>query len=203
MRSSNFARFLSIGLLAVAFGLVAAGCGSDNQDMSKTNPGAPAGATGNEAGGFAVEAGKERSQQDIENEKKTYGEEPPPVNLQQGERSGYKVSKPTIVIARSNSELNAMKKKIKAKGVSTAIAPVDFKTRQAVLVQFPKLKPGTLTQISSVNEGDGKIIVKTVKLTPGAGCPKGDATNPFSVVETRAMKGTPTLEVQVVANSPC
>lgn len=203
MRSLNFARILSLIVVAMALGMFVAGCGDDNSDGSETNPGAPAGATGSEAGGAAIEAGKVRDPKDVENEQKTYSEEPPPVNLQQGERSGYDVSKPTVVIARSNSDLKAMKKKIKASGVSTEIAPVDFKTRQAVLVQFPKLPGGTLTQITDIHEEDGKIVVSTVKLNPGEGCPKGKAGNPFSIVETRAMKGTTKLEIKTINNSAC
>ncbi|MBJ7355205.1 MAG: hypothetical protein JHC98_10315 [Thermoleophilaceae bacterium] len=202
MRSLSYARLLTVVLMAFVLGAVVVGCGGDD-DGSETNPGAPAGATGDAAGGAAVEAGKQRTEKEIQDEKKNFSTEPPPVSLQQGERSGYNVSKPTIVIARSQSELNSLKKKLKAKGVSTEIAPVDFKTRQAVAVVFPKLPPGTLTQISDIHEEDGKIVVTAVRVEPGKGCPTGKSTNPFSIVETRTMKGTPTLKIQKVNNSPC
>lgn len=57
MRDRGILRALAvlIGVLVLA---TAAGCGGSDEDKIKTGEGATAGATGDAAGGFAVEAGK-------------------------------------------------------------------------------------------------------------------------------------------------
>lgn len=202
MRSLSYARLLSVVLMALVFGVVVAGCGDDD-DPAATNPGAPAGATGDAAGGAAVEAGKQRTPEEVQKEKQSYSVEPPPVQLQSADKSGYKVSKPTIVMVRSESELSDIKAKLKTTGVNPEVAPVDFKTRQVVTVVFPKLPAGTLTQVVDIHEAKGKIIVSAVKVTPGKGCAGGKQNNPWAMVETRAMKGETTLTVSEVSNAPC
>jgi hypothetical protein len=205
MQGKTPLRLIALMIAALALALFAAGCGGDDQpEGSETNPGAPAGATGNEAGGAAVEAGKVRDPEEVQQEKETYGDEPPPVFLLSGATSGWNVNKPTAQIIRSKKELNAVKKKLKDATVDTGtLAPVDYNTRQVIAVQFPEEEGGTLMQVSSVNEIDGKVVIKTVLLPAGKGCPKGEAGNPFHVVETRAMKGDPTIEVETVKSSAC
>lgn len=202
MGKKSLVRTLVIVVAALTFALVLTACGGE-QDMSETNPGAPAGAQGSEAGGAAVEAGKQRPSDELEDEKKTYGEEPPPVQLQTGNVSGYKVKKPTVVIVNSKSELNDLRKKLRGPGVHTTVVPVDFKTRQIVAVVLPPSKAGDLLQVVQVNEKNGKIAVQAVRLTPGDGCKDTKPTNPFALVETRKMKGTPTVSFTDTPNSPC
>lgn len=205
MHGKSTLRWIALMIAALAISMFVAGCGGDdNADGTETNPGAPAGATGNEAGGAAVEAGKIRDPEEVQQEKEAYGDEPPPVFLLSGAFSGWDVDEPTAQIVRSKKELNEVKKKLKDKTVDTStLAPVDYKTRQVIVVQFPKEKGGTLMQVSSVNEEDGKVVVRTVLLPPGKGCPTGKAGNPFHVVETRAMKGDAKIEVETVKGSPC
>lgn len=201
MRRDGFLRVFCVLAVLAVFGVAAAGCGDD--DSAQTNAGAPAGATGSEAGGAAVEAGKQRPANEVEQEQKTYGAEPPPVQLQTGERSGYSVSKPSVFVVSSNKELRALQKKLKAPGVESTVVPVDFKNRQVVAVVFPKSPPGTLTQVTNVQEKDGKIVVTAAKITRGEGCEAGKSTNPFALVETRAMDGRPTLKLETTQNGAC
>lgn len=203
MRGNTFSRTLLLLIAALSFAVFVAGCGDDNEDGSKTSEGAPAGATGNADGGFAVEAGKKRTEEDIKAEQ-AYSPEPPPVQLAAGERSDYKVKKPTILIIRSEKELESTRRKLGLK--PTEVAPVDFKTRQAVLAQMPKEPSGTLMQIKDVSVGDaGTIRVRVARVVPGEGCKVAKrATNPFNLVETRKMTEKETkVEIEDVNNSPC
>lgn len=204
MRGIKLSRVLALIACLVLSAFVVTGCGDDD-DASKTGAGAPAGATGTEAGGAAVEAGKQRDPKEVAQEKKEFSEEPPPVQLQTGDRSGYIVSKPKVVIIRSNKELKAVTKRLYSRGVnSETVAPIDFRTRQAVLVQFPKQPKGTLMQIQDIHELNGKIPVRAARLLNGKGCKTADyRPNPYNLVETRIMKGTPVLKIENIRTSEC
>lgn len=190
----------TIMLLALALG----GCGNDEPKGAETGTGAPSGAKGDAAGGAAVEAGKERNPADVENEKRAYGTEPPPVQINVGAASGWKVDKPTLQIIHTNSELNALKKKLRSKLADVdSIVPIDFKTRQLFVVQMPKLPGGSVVQISQVRYAPGNAIVEAVKITPGKGCKTSRTGNPYHVVETRRLEGTARLKLKTMRNDPC
>lgn len=192
-------------LFFVLAALLLSGCGSDDDNGSKSGAGAPPGATGTEAGGAAVEAGKQRDPEDVEQEKENFSEEPPPVQLQTGDKSGFKVDEPTAVVAQSNKELRSLTKRLYSNGVPKEdVPPVDFKTRQAVAVMMPSQPKGTLMQITDIHEEGGKIQISIVRLLPGKDCPVGDyRPNPYSLVETRKMKGEPVIKVENVRGSAC
>jgi hypothetical protein len=202
MRIKSYTRVLLSGALVLALTLVLAGCG-DNSG-TETGQGAPAGATGDQAGGAAVEAGKQRNPADVKNEQQAYGTEPPPVQIDLGESSGWNVAKTTVVVVNSNSELKSVKKKLQSKYSDTSeIVPIDFKTRQLIVLQMPKSPPGTAVQITQVKSGEGTITVEATKITRGKGCKGGRSTNPFHIVETRKLTGTPKLKLSTMANDPC
>lgn len=186
-----------------ALALFAAGCGDEDSDGTKTGAGAPAGAGGSADGGHAVEEGKQRDPQDVQQEKETYSEEPPPVQLQSGDRSDFKVKEATLELAHSQKELNAIIRKLGIK--SSDVAPVDFKTRQVVLVQLPKQPRGTLMQVSDVSVQNGVVTARAVALAPGKNCPAVKySPNPFNVVETRKMTETDSkVVVEQMKSSPC
>ena len=204
MRVSKISRAITLIAAIALLAFVVAGCGDDN-DGSETGAGAPAGATGSEAGGAAVEAGKQRDPKAVEQERKEFSQEPPPVQLQTGDRSGYSVKKPTVVIAQSNKELNSLTKKIYSDGVDKQdVPPVDFRTRQAVLVQMQDLPRGSLMQIQDVHTENGTMVVRVAQLKPGKGCKRPNyKPNPFNLVETRKMEGAAKVEVEKIQNSPC
>lgn len=203
MRSKFPSSFLVLLVAVFAVGLFAAGCGSDNSDGSASGEGTPAGTSGSADGGHAVEEGKQRDPKAVQQEKETFSQEPPPVQLQSGDRSDFSVSKPTLVIASSQGELNSLIRKL---GVKKAdVAPVDFKTRQAVLVQMPTESRGTLMQIQDVSIQNGVVTARVARLTPGKGCGKPKyEPNPFNLVETRKMTETKTaVKVEEIDSSPC
>jgi hypothetical protein len=199
----SFSRLTFVLAMLAAVCLIAAGCGDNNSDSTKTGAGTPAGTGGNADGGHAVEEGKQRDQKDVQQEKETFSEEPPPVQLQSGDRSDFKVSKPTIVISKSQKELNSVIRKLGVK--KSDVAPVDFKGRQAVLVQMPTEPRGTLMQIQDVSVRNGVITVRVARLKPGEGCKTVKyKPNPFNLVETRAMSETKrAVTVEDVNSSPC
>lgn len=202
-RFKSLFNFAILVMLTVSLAVFAGGCGDDANDGSKTGEGAPPGARGSEDGGFAVEAGKQRDPKEVQQEKETFSNEPPPVQLQSGDRSDFKVDKPTVVIARSEKEVNSLIRKLGVK--SKDVAPVDFRTRQAVLVQMPKEPRGTLMQILDVSVREGVIVVRAARIAPGKGCPRPDyRPNPFNFVETRLMKEQKTtLKIEEVPNGSC
>lgn len=192
MRINSYVRAVVSAAMILALCLVITGCGDDQPEGSETGKGAPAGATGTAAGGAAVEAGKQRNPKDVENEKKAYGEEPPPVQIAVGQESGWNVGKTTVVAIHSDKELEKYKKKLKSKTSGTeAIVPIDFKTRQLVVVQMPKSPGGTSLQILQVGQDGSKIAVRAIVIEKGKGCEGSGSANPFHVVETRRMTGTP------------
>ncbi|MGB0872547.1 MAG: hypothetical protein ACPGWS_00740 [Solirubrobacterales bacterium] len=205
MGNRSSLRLLVTLTCAVLIGVFVSGCGGDNGDENaKTGEGATAGATGNEAGGFAVEAGKQRDPKDVERESE-FTSEPPPVQVLNGNETGYHVNKPTVVIARSNKELKAMEKKHFDNGVERQeIAPVDFKTRQVVGLFLPESQRGALVAVSDVSQNGEEIKIKATLLLPGKGCEsRGPRPRPFHWVETRTLKGDPTIEIEKQTSSPC
>lgn len=200
MGNHKLFRLAMIALSTALLALVAAGCGGNSDSDSA---GAPAGASGDAAGGFAPEAGKQRDPKEVEQEKKNFSQEPPPVQLQSGDRSDLIVNTPTVKIARSQKELNSL---IKQVGIPRSdVAPVDFKSRQVVLVQLPKQPRGTLMQIQDISVQNGVIVAKTALLKPGSGCKKPSyKPNPFNLVETRKMtEKTTKVNPNDVTSSPC
>ncbi|MBJ7459329.1 MAG: hypothetical protein JHD02_09100 [Thermoleophilaceae bacterium] len=202
MRSNSYVRAVLSAATILAMCLVISGCGDDQPTGSETGPGAPADAKGSAAGGAAVEAGKQRNPQDVENEKKAYGAEPPPVQIALSEESGWKVDKSTVAVINSDKELDSYKKKLQSKNSGTeAIAPIDFKTRQLVVVQMPKVPGGTNMQILQVGQDGNKILVRAIVVNKGKGCKSTGTNNPVHVVETRKMTGTPKLSFDEPMNN--
>jgi hypothetical protein len=196
---------LVLALVALALvGAVFAGCGSDKSPSTETGAGAPAGATGSAAGGAAVEAGKQVSPEEKAQQAKNFSKEPPPVQIQAGVTSGYKTDKPKAVVLNSNQAVRAIRKKIYSDGSQRQDwAGTDFATRQLMILVMPHLKNGSESAITDVYT-DGKVIkVKVVEFTPGDGCKSHYKTNPWQVVETRKMPGTPTVVVTKQKASPC
>jgi hypothetical protein len=185
----------------------AAGCGSDKPAGSETGKGATAGTPGEEAGGVTVEAGKVRSQKEIDQEKKHFSQEPPPVQILTGSTTGYKVNKPTAIIAQSGTEFKAMKAKHFSNGVpKETIAPIDFKTRQAVGLFLPKSPKGSELAISDVHQEGDTIVITAVELLPGKGCTTGSLRpRLFHIVETRKMTNAPNVKIKVTKQktTPC
>lgn len=204
MRKQTSLRMTLLAAFAVAISLALSGCG-DNNDGTATGPGAPDGATGSAAGGAAPEAGKQRSAQDKANEAKNFSKEPPPIQIQSGNESGVKVSKPTAYVVRTTPEMRKLRKRVYSSGSNSQIwVPTDFKTRQFIGVFMPKLSPGALIAITDVYQNGEIIQVKTTELTRGAGCKAGkDKPNPWQVVETRKMTGKPVVVLNVQRASPC
>jgi hypothetical protein len=204
MRGSSLSRLFALIACVVLAASVVAGCGGGDNG-SQTGEGAPSGAKGNAAGGAAVEAGKQRNPNDVKQEKEAFSQEPPPVQLQTGDKSGLIVSSPKVVIINSNAEMKGVAKKLYSRGVnSQTIPPVDFKTRQGVLVQLPAQPRGTLMQIQDIHSAGGKIVVRAARILPGKGCKTaGYRPNPYNLVETRKMSGTPVLNLDNVRSSPC
>ncbi|MBI5309433.1 MAG: protease complex subunit PrcB family protein [Actinobacteria bacterium] len=191
-------------LIAVmALGLLA-GCGDDDSG-TETGKGAPPGVTGDEAGGFTVEAGKQRDPKDIAEEKENFSSEPPPIQILSGDQTGYRVDEPTAIIARSNKEAAAMRKQHFSHGVKKeSIVPIDYTDRQLVGVFMPESKRGVLISITDIYEDDGKVIVKTTRLLPGDGCKTAKTKpRPFHMVETRKMQGQPEVKLEDIEASAC
>lgn len=205
MGFGNHARVL-FALIGAVLAIGLTGCGGDDKPSnSETNPGAPPGATGEEAGGFAVEAGKQRDPKDVQEEKENFSPEPPPVQIQTGDTTGYRVNKPTAIFARTQKEFNAMKKEHFSNGVKRqAMAPIDFKTRQITGLFLPSQAKGTLLSITDIHEEDGKVVVKAVLLLRGKGCKTAPyKPRPFHMVETRQLKGEPKVILEKMKSSPC
>lgn len=203
MRPISVSRLVLLLLAFTALGLFVAGCGDDTSDSAATGAGAPAGTGGDADGGHAVEEGKQRDPKDVQQEKETFSEEPPPVQLQSGDRSDFKVKKATLEFAHSQKELSAL---IRSLGIkSSDVAPVDFKTRQVVLVQLPQQPRGTLMQISDVSVQNGVVTARVARLLPGDGCSTTKyRPNPFNLVETRKMTESKTaVVVEDVKSSAC
>ncbi len=186
------------------------GCGGDKNDTAnaKTGEGATAGATGDQAGGFAVEAGKKRNQQDVENEKKHFSSEPPPVQVLAGDNTGIIVSKPTAFLVKSQKEYNALMKRHFSHGVQKQpVAPTDWKTRQHIGLFLPKSEKGAIVSVTDVyeNTDTGTVVVKATLLTPGDKCGIPKTTpRPFNIVETRKMAATKTkVIIEKQPQSPC
>lgn len=193
-------------LVALAMvGGVLAGCGSDNNDSgSQTGAGAPDGATGDAAGGAAVEAGKQQTPAEKEAQAKNFDNEPPPVQIQSGLTSGIKVNSPKAVVVTSQKQENALRKKIYSDGSKKEEwAPTDFKTRQLVVLIMPQVSKGSQVAITGISSNGKVIKVKAVELTRGDGCKAGSKTNPWQAVETRVMPGTTTVEMSKQQSSPC
>ncbi|MGH2958284.1 MAG: hypothetical protein ACRDKE_01660 [Solirubrobacterales bacterium] len=205
MRINSYVRAVLSAAMILALCLVISGCGDDAPEGSETGAGAPAGATGTAAGGAAVEAGKQRNPKDVENEKKEFGNEPPPVQIAVGQTSGWNVNETTTVAIHSDKELAAYKKKLKSKYSGTeAIVPIDFKTRQLIVMQLPKAPSGTSVQILQVSQDGSDIAVRAIKVNKGDGCKSNGSTNPFHVVETRKMTGTPKVSFdEPIKNDAC
>lgn len=189
---------------AVLAAVVIAGCGSDDSNTA-TGAGAPDGATGSAAGGAAVEAGKQRDPEAVAEEKKNFSKEPPPVQIQSGNVSGYKVNKPTAVIVNSLKEQKALRAKVYAGDIpSSPWAATDYATRQMVGVFMPKSPKGSLIAVSDIFQNGQVIKIKTVQLLRGEGCKaSGSRPNPWQVVETRKMSGTPVVQLVTQKSSPC
>lgn len=205
MRIKSYMRAAVSGALVLVLVLALAGCGNDQPAGSETSEGAPAGATGDQAGGAAVEAGKKRDPADVKKEQNAYGTEPPPVQIDLGETSGWHPSSKQVVVINSNAELKSMKKKLQSKNSDMKdIVPIDFKTRQLIVVQLPDSPSGTALQITQVQPSEGTINIEAVKITRGKGCKTGGgSTNPYHIVETRKLEGTPKLKLETMPNSPC
>jgi hypothetical protein len=203
------ARSLAVLLLIALIALVVSGCGSSNKSTASTatGPGATGGAKGDAAGGYAVEAGKIRDPKDVAAEKKHFSAEPPPVQILTGNDTGYYVNKPTVIIAQSNSQWKAMKKKQFAHGIKKQeIAPIDFKTRQAVGLFLPTSPKGSELAITDVHQEGTTVVVTAVKLLNGKGC-KAPPGKPrlFHIVETRKMTGAPNVKIKINTQktTPC
>lgn len=204
----NNARWATIVVFAVFALFVAGGCGGNNQPSgAKTGPGAKAGVPGNEAGGVTVEAGKVRSPQEIAQEKKHFSQEPPPVQILTGNTTGYLVNKPTVAIAQTTPEFRAMMKRHFSNGVKKQqVAPIDFKTRQAVGLFLPKSPKGSELAITDVHQEGDTVVVSAAKLLAGKNCkfPPGKPRL-FHVVETRKMDGAPKVKIKIKTQktTPC
>lgn len=201
MRKRGNLRALAI-IIGVLMLATVAGCGSDD-DKTKTGEGATAGATGDAAGGFAVEAGKKRSPQDAKSD--AADPEPPPVQVLVGNETGVRVNEPTVIVVRSEKEFKALEKRQFSKGTDKqSILSTDYKNRQILGLFLPKSPKGTLLTITSVAEENGNIVVKAVKIIPGKGCDVGDyVARPFHIVETRKMAGTPKIELSDMKQPAC
>ncbi len=200
---ARMSRAFAVCCMLIAL-FVVVGCGDDNSD-TETGKGAAPGATGEEAGGFAVEAGKQRDPKDVAEEKKNFSSEPPPIQILTGEDTGYRVNGPTVVVAQSKSEFKKMVKTHFSHGVKRQdIVPIDYSTRQLVGLFLPQSKPGVLIVITDISEVDARIVVKATRLLPGKGCKTGGKRlHPFHIVETRKMKGTPKPVIVDQRASPC
>lgn len=132
--------------------------------------------------------------------------EPPPIQILSGEDSGYRVKKPTVVIVKSQRAMNKLLAKHFSQGVKRQeVVPVPFKQdRQLVAVFMPQKEKDALVTIVSVSSNGKTIKVDARLLLPGKGCTvTGTRTRPFAWVETAAIPGTPTVEVERQRSTDC
>ncbi|MBI4898272.1 MAG: hypothetical protein HY827_07875 [Actinobacteria bacterium] len=188
--------------------LFAAGCGGDDKPSgTETGKGATAGVPGDEAGGVTVEAGKIRDPKEVEQEKKNFSEEPPPVQILTGSTTGFHVDKATAIVAKTTAEFRAMMKKHFSHGVKKqTIAPIDFKSRQANGLFLPKSPKGSQLAITDVHQEGDTVVISAVRLLNGKGC----STAPgrprlFHIVETRKMADATKTQIKLSTQTttPC
>lgn len=172
----------------VAFAVV--GCGDD--------PNAP--------DANSNEPQKIRSDEDIAAEQKNFNE-PPPVQILTGDKTGVRGGKPVVIVAKSRSEFNDMLARHFSKGTKKEfIAETDFKTRQIVGVFAPTQRSGSVLSVTDVypNEGKDSFTVEAVLLVPPKNCKlRKGSPRPFNIVESSRMAGEPVLKVNTQENSGC
>lgn len=212
-------RFASRSLAAVAATVLAlavlSGCGS-TEKKSGTSDGATAatsssgsvdgGGTGNSGEtGKTGESDGDSGSKSGDSEATTQAPEPPPIQILGGNEMGIHVNEPTIIIASTRKEFNKLKKDLFSGGVEKRpVSSASFPARQIVGVFLPLQRPGVLVQITSVDERGGKIIVGAVRLLPGKGCKTASRkSRPFHLVETRRMRGAPTLKLEDLNSTAC
>lgn len=197
----RFAMLVTVMFLAMA----GVGCGDDSPEGNETGKGAPPNVKGEEAGGYTVEAGKQRDPKDVSQEAENFSDESPPVQILSGDDSGFRVEKPTVVVAKSDTDLKSLRARHFSKGVPREdFAPVDFESRQIVGLFLPVEPRGTIVIVADVFEEGGKTVIKAKRLLAGKGCKTSKTKpRPFHIVETRKMKGQPRLSLQDERDAAC
>lgn len=191
----------------------ATGAAASQSDATQSNETGSTGGSSTANGGTGSDSGDEQSTggtSSAGSDSKpvpadTKGTEPPPVQLLAGDLSGVFVSRPKVIISRTEKQWTALQKRIFSHGVEQRSAVgTDFNTRQVVGIFMPKQPPGTLTDITGIRQQKGKIIVYATRIRPGKGC-KHPAykTRPFHIVDTRQMAGKPVVVLETILSSPC
>lgn len=198
---------ISALLLMAAF---IVGCGSGDSD-SPSDAGSPSvtqePANKAEAeGGASSTPGATGSDEGSKTKAAKYVMEPPPIQILNGDDSGYRVKKPTVVVVNSQRAMNKLRARHFSKGVKREdVVPVSFKQdRQLVAVFMPQEPKGTQLSILSVSTNGSKLKVDARLLLPAKGCRvKGTGTRPFGWVETRALDAKPVVDITRQRNSEC
>src|SRR3954447_17117346 len=175
-------RSLVLLLFAVLALMVVSGCGDKKEGSTDT----AAETSNSDDGGTVKVVGPTDTKTMTEaqtkaEEKKNFSEEPPPIQILVGNTTGYYVDKPTIVIAKSKSELRVIQKKHFTHGVKKQeLAPIEFPTRQIDALFLPQGKKGSLVTITDVHQEGDTIVVTAIRLLPGDGCSvSGPKPRPF------------------------
>lgn len=193
--------------------LVLAGCGSDSK-QNASSPASQAGSTsasGETAstGGASGEAPATKKKEGADGDGKTtsadssggaagsapetaFKPEPTPIQLLTDGTSGVIVAKPTVRIAKSQGQLDAL---VKVQASATDSRPnvsANFNEERQVMALFmPKSKRGTQVTVTAVSSNGSKTRVSALLLVPKKGCKaKGpDNPRPTAWVETRRLPG--------------
>ncbi|HEV7918628.1 MAG TPA: hypothetical protein VGO97_03540 [Solirubrobacterales bacterium] len=191
-----------IAMLAAASALALFGCGSDSKKESTDSFAVPPAGPTAEATGATGAGVPEGS---VETPETTV------VRIASGNKSGYGVTKPTLLTIRSA----AQKEKIHARH-SRGVDPVpwqdvDFKPNQMFALFMPESRGGGVT-IKSVatryakgaGPDDGQVVVHAIRQIPGDKCLVAAVqSTPFFVVLTRRLPGKPVLDLKTVKRKAC
>lgn len=211
---SRTLRALLLVSVAAMLALAMAGCGGDDDKSGSADTtsadgeyGGVSTETGEDAPANPSTAGQEPGKPaDEAKEESENFNQPPPIQLKAGSVSGYRVSKPTAVVVRTQKEEDAMLDRLFSNGVKEElVVGTDFKDRQVVGVFLPKSPKGTQLSITEVYPAkSGKIRILATKMPRGKGCPtQGPAPRPYMIVETAKMSGQPELDLTTQRQSPC
>lgn len=180
-------------LALAAFG--AAGCGDDNGDEAVPDPNDTSQLGDANNYGYGTEEPRKNSDGELL---------PPPVQIYAADDAKETVSTDTVDIITSQSEFEAMQKRLFGSKNERPLPSTDFKTRQMILVLLKPEKDGASTQVTTVRKKSDSFTVTSLRLLPGKGCPRQNAnTHAFSIVETDKLKGSAKLKVKDQDRPPC
>lgn len=210
----------AFAVLAVCALFALTGCGDDADDGSSASPNQPgsssataitgsngddgddAGSDGGSSGGSDADNGSQGDSDDA-----GFETEPPPIQLFVDGTSDVEVSKPTVRIAKTQNQLDALIRNQSSKSSDRPTVTVNFKEgRQAIALFMPKSPRGSQVTISSVSSNGMQTKVNAVMLVPSKGCKTSGPRDarPTAWVETRRLPGTDViLSVEKTPLSSC